>query len=551
MLKLLDGKKFNPKNLLISKLSRKITILFIIVGFISSSFAVYYFYTVTIKITPEILTSETTILLRNSAIVIVVLIALNAGVIGFLFSKSISTPLKKLYKATKKVEKGNYNVHLEIFTGDEIQELSNAFNQTILTLAKMQEKRKEIDNAKTEFLSITSHELRSPVTPMKAQLQMLEEGYFGKLSDEQKESIRIVTRNTDRLDKIIADFLEISRIEAASLKFNFRETDIAQLLKEIVQFMYGVAKEKNIKLELDVKKLPIIEADPDRISQVLRNLINNAIKFSYEKSRIKISAKLKKNHILFSVRDHGCGLTPDNQIRIFEPFYQVEDTDGSRNDGTGLGLAICKGIVESQKGKIWVESKPDAGSKFYFTLPLCPLREIEPIKVLFFQKYKVEKKMHEKFQTALKPFEIEEFEGFKIGLTKLSKKRKNKKTILFPNKTYKKIKDEKWSEREFDSVFIFDENANILDCNNQMYKKLGYTKSELKNLNMSDIDALESKKDILEKIKKVKKDGVLTFKTIHKRKDGSKLLVDENLQYLKEKNEFKGIAREDCFLKKI
>jgi len=143
-----------------------------------------------------------------------------------------------------------------------------------------------------------------------------------------------------------------------------------------------------------------------------------------------------------------------------------------------------------------------------------------------------------------------ELSDLKMDLTELLNTREKKKTLSSPIKTDKKSKDEKWSEHKFDSVFIFDENANILDCNNQMYKKLGYTKSELLNLNMADIDSLESKKDILIKIKKVKKDGVVTLKTIHKRKDGSAILVDENLQYLKDKKEFKGIVRDDYPLKK-
>ena len=144
-----------------------------------------------------------------------------------------------------------------------------------------------------------------------------------------------------------------------------------------------------------------------------------------------------------------------------------------------------------------------------------------------------------------------ELSYLKIDLTKLLNECENKKTLAFPIKNYKKNIDETWSEHEYDSVFIFDEKANILDCNNHMYKKLGYTKSELLNLNMADIDVLESKKEILEKIKKVKKDGVVILKTIHKRKDGSTILVDENLQYLKKKNEFKGIVHEDYSLKKF
>jgi PAS domain S-box-containing protein len=109
--------------------------------------------------------------------------------------------------------------------------------------------------------------------------------------------------------------------------------------------------------------------------------------------------------------------------------------------------------------------------------------------------------------------------------------------------------EDKWSEHEFDSVFLFDENANILDCNENVHKKLGYTKSEMLSLNMTDFDALESKEDIINKINDAKKTGSITFKTIHKRKDGSAILVHENVQYIKDKNVFKCIVREDYPLK--
>ena len=140
----------------------------------------------------------------------------------------------------------------------------------------------------------------------------------------------------------------------------------------------------------------------------------------------------------------------------------------------------------------------------------------------------------------------------RMELTELLNERDMKKPSASQQKTKSKKKeiDEKWSEHDFDSVFIFNEEAQIIDCNDQMSKNLGYTKSELLSLNMADIDALESKKDIVDKIKKVKKDGNITFKTIHKRKDGSAVLVHENLQYIKDRNKFKGIVREDYSLKK-
>lgn len=405
----MDAKKFRIKNLIFSKINRKL-ILLVIVALLAPALGIFLFYYILTSSLPSGVFGEQAALLRTTAILIIVLISIvNAGVIGFFVTRSISKPIKELYNATLELEKGNYDVRLEIKTDDEISELGNAFNLTTEALARLEEERKEIDNAKTEFLSITSHELRSPMTPMKAQLQMLHEEYFGKLNKKQKESLAIITRNADRLDNIIVDFLEISRIEAARLKFNFRETDLSQTVSETTRFMEGFAKEKNIELVVNVDDLPTIEADPDRLSQVLRNLINNAIKFSENDTTIEIGAELQKDHIFFSVRDHGCGLTSENQIRIFEPFFQVESTTRRRYGGTGLGLAICRGIIEAQKGKLWVESKPGKGSKFCFTIPLTPVRKIEPIKVLFSPKGLIERKIREEFKTILGPLGNAEF----------------------------------------------------------------------------------------------------------------------------------------------
>jgi PAS domain S-box-containing protein len=137
-----------------------------------------------------------------------------------------------------------------------------------------------------------------------------------------------------------------------------------------------------------------------------------------------------------------------------------------------------------------------------------------------------------------------ELADIKMEITELLNERDSSKGLETINLGKKKL-DEKWSEHKFDSVFLFDENANIIDCNENMYKRLGYSKSEMLSLNMADFDALESKNEIMKKINQVKKNGVYSFKTIHKRKDGFAILVHENLQYLKDKNKFKCIVRED------
>ena len=328
--------------------------------------------------------TKLTYALQFSSIVYLLIIFIDIFlIINFIFVfNSILKPIIQLHKATEELEKGNYSVRTNIKTKDELEQLGKSFNKTAEVLGNLENEHKQIDKSKTEFLSISSHELRSPMTPMMAQLQMLLGDYFGKLNQKQKESIDIVLRNTKRLDGIIQDFLEISRIEAARLKFIFVKTDLSQNINSLVKEMQGFLPEKNITIKKEIKILPIIEVDPDRTMQVLRNLINNAKKFSPNDTTITIYAERKGNFIEFSVSDEGIGISKEKQQRIFEPFYRAEETMYRRYGGTGLGLAICKGIVESQNGKIWFESKKGRGTIFHFTIPLNPVREIKPLKLI-------------------------------------------------------------------------------------------------------------------------------------------------------------------------
>lgn len=406
---------FDLKELISSRIDLKLTLLFLLVGLVGPGLGIGYFYLIahTFLIDSSELFIEQHMLLNASALLIIILIAINTMIFGFFISRSFSKPIRELHRAAQELEKGNFNVRTNIKTNDELAQLSDAFNRCALALSNMEDERINLDKSKSEFLSITSHELRTPITPLKAQLQMLQQEYFGKITEQQKESLEIILRNTERLNKIIEDFLEISRIEAARLKFVFKQTNMSVLIKEIVDFMNGFAKQKNITLLITCRTLPTIEIDPDRISQVLRNLIHNAIKFSPEGSCIEIDAQAKKDHIQFSVKDRGVGLTPDNQIRIFEPFYQVNGSLCRKFGGTGLGLTICRGIIEAQKGKIWVESKPGIGSTFYFTVPYTPIYNIEPIKVLFSKKGDIEKKIRTELMNTLGPMGEIEFNELK------------------------------------------------------------------------------------------------------------------------------------------
>jgi signal transduction histidine kinase len=321
--------------------------------------------------------------LRDKIIGVGLLILSLIILFSYFISKKFSKPIEQLIHGSEELQRKNFKFRVDVKSKDEMGYLGEVFNQTASVLQKMDENYKQLEKAKTEFISITSHELRSPMTPMRAQLQMLMKEYFGKLNPKQKDAVDIVLRNTTRLDGIIVDFLEVSRIEAARLKFNFIKTNLGPHVKRLVDEMNVFMPEKKIKILLKLEKLPTFSIDPDRTMQVLRNLINNAIKFSPENSNIIITVKNKKDNIYFSVKDNGAGIPKKSQSRIFEPFFQAEQTIYWGHSGTGLGLAICKGIIESQKGKIGFKSIPKKGTIFYFTVPKKPVKSIKPIKLLF------------------------------------------------------------------------------------------------------------------------------------------------------------------------
>ena len=227
----------------------------------------------------------------------------------------------------------------------------------------------EVTRMKTEFLSITSHELRTPLTPMKAQLQMLQEGYVGKMNENQKKSIEIVLRNLTRLDNLIADILDISRMEAGRIKLSFESMDINDAVKEAIKMQEPLAEEKDIKISAKLADLPNIIGDAERLRQAIGNLLNNAIKFSEKSGKVIIETTRSGENVQFSITDYGIGISKADQKKLFKPFSQIDTSIGREHGGTGLGLAIVKGIIQAHNGKVRSESELGKGSTVYFVIP--------------------------------------------------------------------------------------------------------------------------------------------------------------------------------------
>lgn len=296
--------------------------------------------------------------------------------------RHLTKPLRAIEHATRQVELGNYSVRADVKTGDELEDLAVAFNKAAERLSKVDNEHKELDKAKVVFLTMASHELRSPMTPIKAQLQMLIDGYFGKLTKQQKEAAIIALRNAKHLDIVIMDMLELSRIEAAKVNFTFAMTDISKEIGYLVKGMQDYMPEKHVKIHYSSQRIAPFECDIGRVTQALRNLITNAIKFSNDGDTVIVTVQDGPAEVMITVRDYGRGMNDETKARAFEPFYQEDSIYSREHGGTGLGLSISKGIVEMMGGKMWFESVQGKGTTFYITIPKNPPKNMNTVSLM-------------------------------------------------------------------------------------------------------------------------------------------------------------------------
>jgi NtrC-family two-component system sensor histidine kinase KinB len=230
---------------------------------------------------------------------------------------------------------------------------------------------KELDRLKSEFVSIASHELRTPLTAMSMSMDLLMESTEGKLNETEHELIAVAYEELRRLHSLINDLLDLSKIESGKLAMELSPVAIASLADKAVEVFEAQAAEKSVELKSEISRvLPAVQADPNKITWVLTNLIANALRFVDKGGRVRISADHVGEWVHVSVADDGPGIPVEQQSRIFDKFVQVK-SDKSVG-GTGLGLAICKEIVRAHKGTIWVDSEPGRGSTFTFALPAAP-----------------------------------------------------------------------------------------------------------------------------------------------------------------------------------
>lgn len=238
------------------------------------------------------------------------------------------------------------------------------------SIEKKVEALKDLDKLKSQFISVVSHELRTPLTIVKEAVSLISGERTGKINPKQRLLINEATINIERLKNIINDLLDISRIESGLFKLRYSLVNLCDLIRDSSGYFIKLAQEKGIKLEYLLPKNEInIFVDPERITQILNNFIENAIKFTEEGGRITIDVKTFEFKIRVGVIDTGIGISKADLPKLFNKFTQVSGIESAERKGLGLGLSIVKDIVAKHGGEVWVESGLGVGSKFYFTLP--------------------------------------------------------------------------------------------------------------------------------------------------------------------------------------
>ena len=298
-----------------------------------------------------------------------------AIVLSYLLARSISVPIKKISDSTKEFAKGNFAVRVEESAENssvaEISELAEAFNH----MAQELEKAEEIKNT---FISDVSHELRTPMTTIGGFVSGMLDGTIPE--DRQKEYLKIVYGEINRLSRLVNTFLDITRLQSDKLTLNMTNFDINEVIRIVVIGLENKIEEKNIDvvLSLETEKC-YVNANKDSITRVLTNLIDNAVKFTNQDGNITISVSQKGHEIITSVRNTGCGISEEQSSMIFKRFYKVDKSRSINKEGTGIGLYLVKNILQAHGKDISLNSVEGEYAEFIFPLNKAKQSQIKNI----------------------------------------------------------------------------------------------------------------------------------------------------------------------------
>ena len=321
------------------------------------------------------------------------IVAIGTLFAGVYISKNITKPIELLAQRMNEFSKNNSITKnsLDDKGIQELQSLHKNFEDMANIVGGALEKEKqlnlklhEIDTRKTEFMSMISHELKTPIMPIMGYLQLLKkQELMGELNEKQLDAINEISISTETLQKLIQDVLTAQKIDLGKLSVKRDIVDSKTMVENSYKAFIPICGNKGVKLVMSLKTTEMVYSDLDRIAQVFSNLISNALSFIPEKNGvIEIGTQDNSNYVTFFVRDNGVGIPEDQQKNIFKKFYQVDTSSKRKKEGSGLGLSICEGIVKALGGKMWVNSTVNQGTTFFFDLPKAkiPIERFQSFK---------------------------------------------------------------------------------------------------------------------------------------------------------------------------
>lgn len=232
-------------------------------------------------------------------------------------------------------------------------------------------KKEKLDHIQTDFVTLASHQLRTPLSGIKWYIEMLLSGRAGKLTEKQAEYLKQIYRSNERAINLVNDLLDVSLIEEGHVHLELRPVKVEQVVEEILDNFSALIKSSKVRVNFHIVggPLPPAIADAEKLKRVIVNLLSNSVKYTSGGGLIEIKVQPNQHHLIFSIADSGVGIPVADQRSVFQKFYRGQNVARLSPDGTGLGLFIAKSLIGAMGGKIWFESEEGKGTSFYFTLP--------------------------------------------------------------------------------------------------------------------------------------------------------------------------------------
>jgi signal transduction histidine kinase len=304
---------------------------------------------------------------QRYAVIALLLAAITAMGIGAWLMRSISRPVRDLERGMASVAAGDFGHRLPFTAGrkDEFGRLAASYESMALQLS-------DLDRLKAEFISVASHELKTPINVITGYVELLKEGIYGDLSPKQREVSETIQKQAQTLTRLVAQLLDVSRFEAGGGRIEPKPVNLRRFIKNLEDTFRVLAMQREIDFEIQLNdRLPTeVFWDEDRMNEVVGNLLSNAFKFTEKGGRVRLEAEPVDDSVRVRVRDTGVGIPPQQLQHVFHKFYQADNQASTPSAGTGLGLAIAKQIVEAHGGTINVESRQSAGTTFTIVVPV-------------------------------------------------------------------------------------------------------------------------------------------------------------------------------------